>query len=157
MIGNTFFMHFLKWITYAKCRYYKGLNIHRWNKYCRVQSYDIQSCSVKLFVLNFWCRFSACQSFCVRFLACRVFRVNLSACRVFCDDLSACRIFSIDFSPSGMEIFFSQIQLIREVFSGEIYRELPCRWNHYIIISGSQSKAEKTMKNSVFSNLTVIP
>ena len=35
--------------------------------------------------------------------------------------------------------------------------ELPCRWNHYIIISGSRSKVEKTMKNSVFSNFDCDP
>ena len=37
MIEYTFFMQFLRRITYAKCRYYKGLNIHRWNKYSRLQ------------------------------------------------------------------------------------------------------------------------
>ena len=34
---NNAFLHFLWWITYAKCRYYNGLNIHRWKKYSRVQ------------------------------------------------------------------------------------------------------------------------
>ena len=38
------------------------------------------------------------------------------------------------------------------IFWGKIYRELPCRCNHYIIISGSRSKVEKTMKNADFSN-----
>ena len=47
---------------------------------------------------------------------------------------------------------FLKIQLTRIVFWVKIYRELPCRCNHYIIISGSRWKVEKTMKNSVFSN-----
>ena len=46
--------------------------------------------------------------------------------------------------------FFLKIQLTRTVLWGEIYRELPCHRNHYIIISGSRSKVEKTMKKSVF-------
>ena len=41
--------------------------------------------------------------------------------------------------------------IFRIVFWGEIYRELPCFRNHQMIISGSRSKVEKTMKNSVFS------
>ena len=36
------------------------------------------------------------------------------------------------------QFFFLKIQLTRTVFWGEIYRGLPCRWNHYIIISGSR-------------------
>ena len=48
-------------------------------------------------------------------------------------------------------IFFSQ-NLTCTVFWGEIYRELRCGWNHYIIISGSRSKVEITRKNSPFSN-----
>ena len=52
---------------------------------------------------------------------------------------------------SGIDNFvFSKLNLVVQ-FSGKIYRELPCRWNHYIIVSGSRSKVEKTMKNSVFS------
>ena len=31
------------------------------------------------------------------------------------------------------------------------------RWNHYIIISESRSKVEKTMKNSIFSNFDCEP
>ena len=59
---------------------------------------------------------------------------------------------------SGIEnFFFSKFLLTRLVFWGEIHRELPCRWNHYIIISGSRSKVEKTMKNSVFSNFDCDP
>ena len=46
------------------------------------------------------------------------------------------------------KILFFNIELNRIVFWGEIYRELPCRWNHYIIISGSRSKVEKAMKNA---------
>ena len=53
--------------------------------------------------------------------------------------------------------FFLIIELTRIVFWGEIYRELPCRWNHYIIISGSLSKVEKTMKNSVFATFVCDP
>ena len=61
-------------------------------------------------------------------------------------------------TPFGnRQLLFLKIQLIRMVFKGEIYRELPCRWNHYIIISGSRSKVEKTMKNSVFSNFDCDP
>ena len=59
---------------------------------------------------------------------------------------------------SGIEkLFFLKIQLTRIVFWGEIYRELPCRLNHYVIISGSRSKVEKTMKSSVFSNFDCDP
>ena len=59
---------------------------------------------------------------------------------------------------SGIEKrFFLKIQLTRIVFSGEIHRELPCRWYHYIIISGSRSKVEKTMQNSVFSEFDCDP
>ena len=36
------------------------------------------------------------------------------------------------------QFFFIKIKLTRTVFRGEIYRALPCRWNHYIIISGSR-------------------
>ena len=37
---------------------------------------------------------------------------------------------------SGIEkLFILKIQLTRIVFWGKIYRELPCRWNHHIIIS----------------------
>ena len=54
-------------------------------------------------------------------------------------------------------LFFLKIQLTRIVFWGEIDRELPCRWNRNIIISGSRSKVEKTMKISVFSNLDCDP
>ena len=50
------------------------------------------------------------------------------------------------------KFFFLKIQLTHIVFWGEIYRELQCRRNHYMIISGSRSKVEKPMKNSVFSN-----
>ena len=61
-------------------------------------------------------------------------------------------------SPFGnQKIFFLEIELTRTVFRGEIYRELPCRWNHYIIISGSRWNVEKTMKNSVFSNIDCDP
>ena len=49
------------------------------------------------------------------------------------------------------ESFFFKIQLTRIVFWGEIYRELPYRWNRYIIISGSRSKVEKNDENTVFS------
>ena len=56
-------------------------------------------------------------------------------------------------TPFGnRKFFFLKISLTRIVFWGEIYRELPCRWDQYIIIMGSRSKIEKTMKNSVFSN-----
>ena len=55
------------------------------------------------------------------------------------------------------KIFFLEIQLTHIVFWGEIDRELPCRWNRYIIISGSRSKVEKTIKISVFSNLDCDP
>ena len=54
-------------------------------------------------------------------------------------------------TPFGnRQFFFLKIQLTRIFFWGKIYRELPCRWNHYIIISGSRSKVGKTMKKSVF-------
>ena len=52
--------------------------------------------------------------------------------------------------------FFSKFNLL-VVFWGEIYQELPCRYNHYIIISWSRSKLEKTMKNSDFSNFDYDP
>ena len=55
------------------------------------------------------------------------------------------------------KFFFLKIGITRIVFWGEIYRVLPCRWNHYIIISGSRWKVEKTMKNSVFSNFDCDP
>ena len=61
-------------------------------------------------------------------------------------------------TPFGKrQFFFLKIKLTRTVFWGEIYREIPCRWNHYIIISGSLSKVEKTMKNSVFSTFVCDP
>ena len=50
------------------------------------------------------------------------------------------------------KFFFLKILLSRIVFWGEIYRELPCRRNYYIIISGSLSKVGKTMKKSFFSS-----
>ena len=55
------------------------------------------------------------------------------------------------------KIFFSQNLTYTSSFWGEIYRELPCPWNHYIIIMGSRSKIEKTMKNSVLSNFDCDP
>ena len=55
------------------------------------------------------------------------------------------------------KFFFLKIQLTRIFFWGEIYRELPCRRNHYIIILGSRSNVEKTMKSSVFSNFDCDP
>ena len=58
---------------------------------------------------------------------------------------------------SGIEIFFLKIQLTRIVVWGEIYRELPCRRNHYIIILGSRLNVEKTIKNSVFSTFVCDP
>ena len=61
-------------------------------------------------------------------------------------------------TPFGNRNFiFLKIQLTRIFFWGETYRELPCRRNHYIIISGSQSKVGKTMKKSVFSNFDCDP
>ena len=61
-------------------------------------------------------------------------------------------------APFGnRKFFFLKILLTRIVFWVEIYRELPCRQNHYIIISGSRSKLEKTMKNSDFSNFDCNP
>ena len=61
-------------------------------------------------------------------------------------------------TPFGnRNFFFLKIQLTRIVFWGEIYRELPCRWNHYIIIPGSRSKVGKTMKKSVFSTFVCDP
>ena len=51
-------------------------------------------------------------------------------------------------TPFGnRKTFFFQNLITRKVFRGEIYRELQCRWNHYLTISGSLSKVEKTMKN----------
>ena len=58
---------------------------------------------------------------------------------------------------SRIENFFTQNLTYSYRFWGEIYRELPCRRNHYIIISGSRSKVEKTMKHSVFSNFVGDP
>ena len=56
-------------------------------------------------------------------------------------------------TPFGnRKFFFLKILVTRTAFWCKIYRELPWRWIHYIIISGSRSKVEKTMKNSVFSN-----
>ena len=61
-------------------------------------------------------------------------------------------------TPFGnRKFFFLKIELTHTVFWDEIYRELPCRWNHDIIISGSRSKVEKTMKNSVFSTFVCDP
>ena len=61
-------------------------------------------------------------------------------------------------TPVGnRNFFFLKIQLTRIVFWGKIYRELPCRRNHYIIISWSRWKVEKTMKNSVFPNFDCDP
>ena len=38
-------------------------------------------------------------------------------------------------APFGnQKIFFLKSEITRIVFQGEIYRELLCRWNHYIII-----------------------
>ena len=55
-------------------------------------------------------------------------------------------------TPFGnRKFFFLKIKLTRIVFWGEIYPELPCRWNHYIIMSWSRSKVGKTLKNTVFS------
>ena len=61
----------------------------------------------------------------------------------------------------GIENFFSiKFNLVLQFFWGQIYRELLCRGNHFIIISGSRSKVEKKMKNFVFStfdcNLEII-
>ena len=53
--------------------------------------------------------------------------------------------------------FFCGKKIDDSVFWGEIYRELPCRRNHYIINSGSRSKVEKAMKNLVFSNFDRAP
>ena len=51
-------------------------------------------------------------------------------------------------TPFGNRNFiFLKILLTRIFFWGKIYRKLPCYWNHYIIISGSRYKVEKTMKN----------
>ena len=44
---------------------------------------------------------------------------------------------------SGSKFVFLKIYLTRIVFWGKIYRELPCYWNHYIIISRSWWKFEK--------------
>ena len=61
-------------------------------------------------------------------------------------------------TPFGnRQSFFLKISVTRTVFRGEINRELPCRWNYYIIISGSRSKVEKTTKNSVFSTSVCDP
>ena len=46
-------------------------------------------------------------------------------------------------TPFGnRKIFFFKIQLSRILFMVKIYQGLPCRRNHYIIISGSRSKVE---------------
>ena len=61
-------------------------------------------------------------------------------------------------TPFGnRNFFFLKILVTRIAFWGKIYWELPWRWIHYIIISGSRSKVEKTMKNSVFSNFDCHP
>ena len=61
-------------------------------------------------------------------------------------------------TPFGnRKFFFHQIKLIPTLFWGKIYRELRWRWNHSIIISGLQSKVEKTMKNFVFSTFDCDP
>ena len=61
-------------------------------------------------------------------------------------------------TPFGnRKFFFLKIELTRTVFWDEIYRELPCRWSHYIIISGSRSKLGKTMKKLVFSTFVCDP
>ena len=61
-------------------------------------------------------------------------------------------------TPFGnRKFFFLQILVTRIAFWGKIYWELLWRWIHYIIISGSRSKVEKTMKNSVFSNFNCDP
>ena len=58
---------------------------------------------------------------------------------------------------SGIENIFSRNLVTRRAFWGKIYWELSWRWIHCIIISGSRSKVEKTMKNSVFSNFDCDP
>ena len=58
---------------------------------------------------------------------------------------------------SGIKSFFSQNLSYSYSFCGEIYRELPSHRNHYIIISGSRSKVEKTMKNSDFAAFVCDP
>ena len=61
-------------------------------------------------------------------------------------------------TPFGnRNFFFLKILVTRIAFWGKIYWELPWRWYHYIIISGSRSKVEKSMKNSVFSNFDCHP
>ena len=61
-------------------------------------------------------------------------------------------------TPFGnRKFFFLKILVTRIAFWGKIYWELPWRWIHYIIISGSWSRVEKTMKNSVFSNFDCEP
>ena len=61
-------------------------------------------------------------------------------------------------TPFGNQnFFFLKIELTRIVFWGNIYRDLPCHWNHYIIISGSRSKVGNTMKKSVFSTFVCDP
>ena len=53
---------------------------------------------------------------------------------------------------SGIDtFFFHQIYISPAVFWGHIYRELLCSGNHFMIISGSRSKVEKTTKNFVSS------
>ena len=56
---------------------------------------------------------------------------------------------SLSATPKTSEYIF--LPIVSFFFS------LECRWNHYIIISGSRSKVEKTMKNSVFSNFDCDP
>ena len=61
-------------------------------------------------------------------------------------------------TPFGnRKFFFLKISVIPIAFWGEIYRELSCRWNHYIIISWSRSKVGKTMSKWWNNcNMTVI-
>ena len=61
-------------------------------------------------------------------------------------------------TPFGnRKFFFLKILVTRIAFWGKIYWELTWRWIHYIIISGSRSKVQKTMETSVFSNFDCDP
>ena len=62
-----------------------------------------------------------------------------------------------EFPFGNRKLFFLKFKLTRRFSWGEIYRELPCRWNHYIIISGSRSKVGKTIKKSVLSTFVCDP